>query len=271
MPISIFVIVILAVVALPLFVMAGFLLRGRGAWLISGYNMLSEAERARYDEPALCRFMGRLLIAINCTLILLMAGAGIGVLWLTFLAFALMLIVLVGGIVYAGGFNYKRFRIKGDFKEEENAVCEPRAKGQKRILLVGAAVCGIALIGVIVLIVAGEREPVLVLEGESIRILGMYGVQVELSSVVLIELMDESMREIGSGMRINGYGGRSLRGHFTSGLLFVRPDSSPTIRIERAGQPDIYLSFANGEQTRQVHQFLVAGWGGQGNWECTDS
>ena len=47
-----------AVIA-ALFVLLGILFsRGKGAFLIAGYNTASAAERARYDEKALCRFMG---------------------------------------------------------------------------------------------------------------------------------------------------------------------------------------------------------------------
>ena len=40
------------------FVLLGVLFsRGKGAFLIAGYNTASAAERARYVEKALCRFM----------------------------------------------------------------------------------------------------------------------------------------------------------------------------------------------------------------------
>ena len=51
------------------------------------------------------------------------------------------------------------------------------------------------------------------------------------------------LRELGAGSRINGYNGGAWRGHFTAGLLFVRPNSSPTIRIERAVGSDIFINF----------------------------
>ncbi|MDF2536032.1 MAG: hypothetical protein K0R18_2191 [Bacillales bacterium] len=37
---------------------------GKGAFLISGYNMLSKEERANYDEKALCKFMGKSMFVI---------------------------------------------------------------------------------------------------------------------------------------------------------------------------------------------------------------
>jgi hypothetical protein len=37
---------------------------GKGAFLISGYNMLSKEEKAKYDEKALCKFIGKSMFAI---------------------------------------------------------------------------------------------------------------------------------------------------------------------------------------------------------------
>ena len=37
---------------------------GKGSSLIAGYNTASKAERAKYDEKALCRAMGWLMVAL---------------------------------------------------------------------------------------------------------------------------------------------------------------------------------------------------------------
>jgi hypothetical protein len=37
---------------------------GKGGFLISGYNMLSKEEKAKYDEKALCKFMGKSMFVI---------------------------------------------------------------------------------------------------------------------------------------------------------------------------------------------------------------
>lgn len=46
---------------------------GRGARLIAGYNTMPKEERARYDEKALCRFMGKLMF--YCAVCMLLMGA----------------------------------------------------------------------------------------------------------------------------------------------------------------------------------------------------
>ena len=53
----------LAVIALFLGLAALFS-RGKGAFLIAGYNTASQKEKAKYDEKALCRFMGKLMFAL---------------------------------------------------------------------------------------------------------------------------------------------------------------------------------------------------------------
>ena len=54
--------VICLVLALVLVILSIFLLCGKGAWLIAGYNTASEAEKAQYDTKKLCRGGGVLLL-----------------------------------------------------------------------------------------------------------------------------------------------------------------------------------------------------------------
>lgn len=72
--------------------------------LIAGYNTTSAEEQALYDERALTRFVGNLLIAASLVLLaggLLPAAAGIS--WLLFVA------IVIGGIVYMNtGERFKR-------------------------------------------------------------------------------------------------------------------------------------------------------------------
>ena len=50
---------------IALFLVLGLIFsRGKGAFLIAGYNTASKAEKAKYDEKALCRFMGKIMFAM---------------------------------------------------------------------------------------------------------------------------------------------------------------------------------------------------------------
>lgn len=51
-------------VILLFLVLAGIFSRGKGAWLISGYNMMPKSEKEKYDEVALCHFMAKFMVAL---------------------------------------------------------------------------------------------------------------------------------------------------------------------------------------------------------------
>ena len=89
-----------AVIA-AVFLLLGILFsRGKGARLIAGYNTAPAAERARYDEKALCRFMAKLMFALAGCQVLMGLGAFVGM-WLFWLGFGLFLAVVIGGVICA--------------------------------------------------------------------------------------------------------------------------------------------------------------------------
>ncbi|GKV57961.1 hypothetical protein NCCP2222_39080 [Sporosarcina sp. NCCP-2222] len=57
--------------SVPFLIFAIVLSCGKGAALLAGYNTMSEEERASYDEPALCRFMGKIMYGV-CFCIIMM-------------------------------------------------------------------------------------------------------------------------------------------------------------------------------------------------------
>ncbi|RST71821.1 DUF3784 domain-containing protein [Siminovitchia acidinfaciens] len=54
------------------FIFAVMLSKGKGAFLIAGYNTMSDREKAQYDEAALCKFMSNIMYGI-CLSILMWA------------------------------------------------------------------------------------------------------------------------------------------------------------------------------------------------------
>ena len=90
----------LAVTAL--FVGLGVLFsKGKGAFLIAGYNTMSKAKKARYDKNALCRFMGKLMFALAACWIPVALGTALGLGWLYGAGIAAYLLVIGGGLIYA--------------------------------------------------------------------------------------------------------------------------------------------------------------------------
>ena len=75
--------------------------KGKCAFLIAGYNTAPRAEKAKYDERALCRFMGRLMFALAGCWCLVALGAGLDVGWLHGAGIAAFLAAVFGAVIYA--------------------------------------------------------------------------------------------------------------------------------------------------------------------------
>lgn len=59
------------IIMIPLLLLAITLSKGKGAFLIAGYNTMSEEEKAKWDEIALCKFMGKIMYGVAFSLLLL--------------------------------------------------------------------------------------------------------------------------------------------------------------------------------------------------------
>ena len=81
------------------------LLRGKGAFLIAGYNTMSDTERSAIDEKRLCRFMGRLMLALAacwCVVTLFEVRGPMSLFWASV---AVFLAILFGAGIYANTGN----------------------------------------------------------------------------------------------------------------------------------------------------------------------
>lgn len=93
--------VVSGAVCLFMFVLSLFLLQGKGAFLIAGYNTMSKEEQQKYDVKALCRFVGRLLMAIMLCTIITLTGAYLSVLWLIFVGMIAVVAIITVAVIYA--------------------------------------------------------------------------------------------------------------------------------------------------------------------------
>ncbi|MDL2252910.1 DUF3784 domain-containing protein [Ruminococcaceae bacterium OttesenSCG-928-I18] len=98
------------VVLIPIFIMSIVLMTGRGSSLVAGYNTMSAEEQKKWDEKALCRFLGKLLFLFTLFIGLAMVASAHdrdGV----FGVFTTMAMAeLIGGVIYAN--KSRRFRQK---------------------------------------------------------------------------------------------------------------------------------------------------------------
>ena len=243
---------------LLIFVMGIFIASGKGAFLISGYNTMSKSEKAKYDEKAYCRFTGLSLILISFCLLLIPIGVHLEMAWLIYCGIVLILVVSIAGAIYTN--TSKRFL---NNTNSEIPTVDKDSKFNKKYIIVITTFSLITTSPIGILLYQGNKEPIITTLDNSIQIQSIYGLNIDFSEITDVSLIDDSMRDIGIGRRINGYGGISetLKGHFKSDkigdtLLFVQSKSSPTIRIERNGRSDIYISFHNTEKTKQLYNSL---------------
>jgi len=105
--------IIVALIHIPiivLFLVLGIVLwKGKGGWLIAGYNTSSKYEKSKYDEKALCRFVAKLMFFCAGCMVLFALSPIVGM-WLFWLTFFVMLVVIIAGVIYANTGN--RFKKK---------------------------------------------------------------------------------------------------------------------------------------------------------------
>ena len=105
--------IVVAAIILPLFliflILGIVLWRGKGSWLIAGYNTSSKAEKSKYDEKALCRFVAKLMFFCAGCMVCLMISPIVGK-WLLWLSQSIMFVGIIAGVIYANTGN--RFKKK---------------------------------------------------------------------------------------------------------------------------------------------------------------
>ena len=97
--------IITGVIAIPFIVLSIVLLNGKGAFLIAGYNTMSEEKRATYDEKALCKAVGWLLIIITVLMFLFPLAISLQQMWLFWVSFILLFALTIGFAIYANTGN----------------------------------------------------------------------------------------------------------------------------------------------------------------------
>ena len=84
----------------------GFMFRaGKGAFLIAGYNTMSEKEKAAYDEKALCRSMGKLMFLLGACFAVVTAAAIMEIMWLMWTGMGVFLVIIAVDVIYANTGN----------------------------------------------------------------------------------------------------------------------------------------------------------------------
>ena len=99
-----------SIFAVPVIIIGIVLCCGKGAFLIAGYNTASPEEKATYNEKALCRAVGILVLVIVGSVELLMLGVILDMAALMWGGGVLIAVSTVFGVIYVN--TSKRFRRK---------------------------------------------------------------------------------------------------------------------------------------------------------------
>jgi hypothetical protein len=95
-------------IVILLFVLSMVLRSGNGAALINIYSIMPEKKKALYDEKALCRFSGNLLLLADILLIPGIIAGVCNIAWLAITICLAMIIILIIAAIYS--FTNDRFR-----------------------------------------------------------------------------------------------------------------------------------------------------------------
>lgn len=234
---------------IPIFTMGLFIKKGKWLMLLAGYNMMPTAEREKIDKKHLSKSAGNMLLRISVELTLLGIALYFNILWL---GVASMIVLLADVFISTIAINRKI------------TISLTARKFNKIGAIVFIVLTSLIFTGVGVIIYNGEKEPAINITDNRIQIDSMYGVNINLSDISDVSLIEKSMSDIGTGQRTNGYGGigQTLKGYFHSSergnyMLFVKSNSSPTILIEQHNGKNIYISFNNSEKTGILYNQLA--------------
>lgn len=82
-------------------VILGVIIRfGKAGFLISGYNTSSKDEKGKYDEAALCKFIGNLLFILAGVFLITIRGIGLKSTYIVAFGSVTIFTVIIAAIIY---------------------------------------------------------------------------------------------------------------------------------------------------------------------------
>lgn len=76
------------------------LLSGKGSFLVAGLNSMSDKERSKYNEKAICRFLGMIFMPIGIGIPLAEVGFSFGMKWLPGIWAVITIAVVVAAVMH---------------------------------------------------------------------------------------------------------------------------------------------------------------------------
>lgn len=96
------------IIFLFILILSLILRSGRGAFLIGGYNIMPKEKKALYNERALCKMFGNLLLVVDLILVFTIIAGIYGITWLVILMVIILMAISFGTAIYA--FTDDKFR-----------------------------------------------------------------------------------------------------------------------------------------------------------------
>lgn len=239
------------------------LLTGRGSSLLSGYNTMSEAERARYDAPKICRVTGVLLLVMALCLLGLAMG------WMPIYGFLAIAFLSVPALLFYT--NTRCYRdpamplpstVQGTTMRPEGALPDEERQKRRKDLRVVAVVAALSMVlfGVMtVLLIHGSQPPAYAIVDGVLEITSQYGTRIPLADIQKIERLDTLPALLA---KKNGFDMDAIRkGRFKTAdgdaTLFVDMSQPPFLRLTTTD--DVFLfNDATPEKTDALYQALMA-------------
>ena len=251
-------------------ILGAILLTGRGANLLSGYNTMSEAERARYDAPKICRVTGVFLLVFAFLLF------GLAMEWLPIYAFlAAAFLAVPALLLYTNTRCYRDPASVGTPQGQEadsvlgtapsmnGTIPEAERQKRRRDLLVIIGVAGLLLVlfaFVTLMLLKGSQPPAYAIVDGTLEITSQYGTRIPLADIRKIERLDVMPALLA---KKNGFDMDAVRkGLFRTAdgdaTLFVNLDKPPFLRLTTTSGVFI-LNDETPEKTDALYHALIAG------------
>lgn len=97
--------IIIGTISLALLIMSVILMRGKGSWLIAGYNTANAKDKEKYDSVALCKFVGKILFPIALFSPSIAIAGIFKIKWISIAFPVLVLGLIVFAVIYANTKN----------------------------------------------------------------------------------------------------------------------------------------------------------------------
>lgn len=217
-------------------------------FLISGYNTMPKDKKANVDTAGLGRLMGIYAYVNGGIFIAMGVLQALGLKPVHTPAIAFFVVSTIYLLVKAQKYDGNIFDKDGKLR-----------KGAGKQLALPAAIGGIALIVVAVLLFFSSRSTEVSFLEEGIEIHGMYGGVYTWESIEAVEMMEElptiEMRTNGSAL------GSNLKGHFRTRelgavKLFVDTQKPPFIYLETDGGITIF-NLDNADETQEIFEEII--------------